>query len=212
MTTALYRLSSNEVIKISVKNQQFAERDTAFWGVLTDPTTPDGTNVRNESTDPPGPLRELGFAKIAEPGLNNVRNATQLEIDTFEPAEIDDDLAQKYGSDSLDALKEQIKERLERERARGAEFARRRDVDWEREVQEELERKRVAGVNEHLEAHQAMFRNEAGVSDPEKLWGEDRDLDGHGKRAPRTQIMVERDDGGRYPLDRELPAGTFVFA
>ena len=33
------------------------------------------------------------------------------------PAEIDDDLAQKYGSDSLDALKEQIKERLEQEYA-----------------------------------------------------------------------------------------------
>ncbi|WP_422027634.1 trigger factor [Roseovarius sp.] len=32
-------------------------------------------------------------------------------------AEIDDDLAQKYGSDSLDALKEQIKERLEQEYA-----------------------------------------------------------------------------------------------
>ncbi|MEQ8876943.1 MAG: trigger factor [Phycisphaerales bacterium] len=32
-------------------------------------------------------------------------------------AEIDDELAQKYGSDSLDALKEQIKERLEQEYA-----------------------------------------------------------------------------------------------
>ena len=36
------------------------------------------------------------------------------------PAEIDDDLAQKYGAESLDALKEQIKERLEQEYAGAA--------------------------------------------------------------------------------------------
>lgn len=37
-----------------------------------------------------GDLRILGFAKIADPGSNNVRDATQLEIDTFEASEIDD--------------------------------------------------------------------------------------------------------------------------
>ncbi len=36
------------------------------------------------------------------------------------PAEIDDDLAQKYGAESLDALKDQIKERLEQEYAGAA--------------------------------------------------------------------------------------------
>ena len=36
------------------------------------------------------------------------------------PAEIDDDLAQKYGADSLDALKDQIRDRLEQEYAGAA--------------------------------------------------------------------------------------------
>lgn len=91
MTTSLYRLSSNEDLKISVNDQTFSDRDPAVFAVLVDPTTPDGTDVRDTSTDPSGPLRVLGFAKIAEPGGNNVRNATQPEIDTFAPAELDDD-------------------------------------------------------------------------------------------------------------------------
>ena len=94
-TTALYRLSSNEVNKISIKGQPFTERLTAFlgllqFGVLTDPTLPDGT----DTVDDLGPLRVLGFAKIAEPGVGpngNVRNATQAEIDAFAAPEIDDD-------------------------------------------------------------------------------------------------------------------------
>ncbi len=90
MTTALYRISSNEVLKVSPKDQQFDSRDTVVFGQLDDPTTPDGTDVR-EQIDPEGPLRVLGFAKIAEPGGNNVRNATQPEIDGFATSEIDDD-------------------------------------------------------------------------------------------------------------------------
>ncbi len=90
MTTALYRESSNEVLKVSAKDQSFSDRDAAVFGVLTDPTTPDGVDVR-EQTDDLGPLRQLGFAKIAEPGGNNVRNATQPEIDGFAASEIDDD-------------------------------------------------------------------------------------------------------------------------
>ncbi len=90
MTTALYRISSNEVLKISVKDQQFDSRDTAVFGQLDDPTTPDGVDVR-EQVDPEGPLRRLGFAKIAEPGTNNIRNASQTEIDTWADFENEDD-------------------------------------------------------------------------------------------------------------------------
>lgn len=93
MTTARYRLSSFEVTKISIKDQSFSEDDKAIWGVLTDPTFPDGTDVRDTSGDIAGPLRVLGFAKHAEPlvGPNgNVRNATQAEIDTYAAAELDD--------------------------------------------------------------------------------------------------------------------------
>ena len=94
MTTALYRLSSNEVLKISTVDQPFSDRDPEVFGVLTDPTTPDGTEVREQdlpsAAEPQGPLRELGFSKIAEPLINNVQNATQAEIDTFAPAEEDD--------------------------------------------------------------------------------------------------------------------------
>ncbi len=90
MTTALYRISSNEVIKISIADQSFSNRNMPFFAVLTDPTTPDGASTRDLSTDPVGPLRVLGFAKIAEPGGNNIRNATQLEIDAFVTLETDD--------------------------------------------------------------------------------------------------------------------------
>lgn len=80
MPTALYRLSSGEVEKISLTNQSFADRDTTYWGVLTDPTIVDGNVTR--------PLRVLGFAKIWDGSV--LRNATQPEIETFAPAEADD--------------------------------------------------------------------------------------------------------------------------
>ena len=44
------------------------------------------------------------------------------------PAEIDDELAQKFGSENLDALKEQITERLEQEYAGAARAVRKRKV------------------------------------------------------------------------------------
>jgi hypothetical protein len=91
MTTALYRLASNEVLKISLKGQSFAERNTARFGVLTDPALPDGTLVRSSANGTLGPLRQLGLAKIAVPGSNTVRNATQVEIDAFAAAEVDDE-------------------------------------------------------------------------------------------------------------------------
>lgn len=91
MTTALYRISSNEVLKISLKGQNFSDRDSAVWGVLTDPVLPDGSEVRDTSGPDPGPLRVLGFAKIAIVGSNTVQNATQPEIDTFALGEVDDD-------------------------------------------------------------------------------------------------------------------------
>lgn len=93
MSTARYRLSSNEVDKISTKNpaQTFSDRDTDFWDVLTNPNLPDGDETRDMSTDPIGPLRVFGFSKIAVPGTNTIRNATQIEIDTFALAELDDD-------------------------------------------------------------------------------------------------------------------------
>jgi len=69
MTTALYRISSKECIKISPKDQPFTDVDPAIWAVLTDPSTPDGTDAFDP--DPIGPLRELGFSKIAEPAGNN---------------------------------------------------------------------------------------------------------------------------------------------
>ncbi len=89
--TALYRKSSGEVIKISTKGQPFTDADPQFWGVLIDSTRPDGDDVVDESGDLRGPLRELGFAKIADVGSNTARNATQAEIDTFESAQEDDE-------------------------------------------------------------------------------------------------------------------------
>lgn len=89
--TALYRISSNEVVKISVKGQTFSDRNTNVWGVLTDPVLPDGNQVRDISLDPIGPLRVLGLAKIAVPGTNTVRNSTQAEIDSFDASQVDDD-------------------------------------------------------------------------------------------------------------------------
>ena len=86
MATALYRLTSKEVIKVSLQDQQFVDRDTTYWGVLTDPLRPDGDLV----TDPDGNFRVLGYAKILETP-NTVRNATQPEIDTFVPAEAEDE-------------------------------------------------------------------------------------------------------------------------
>ena len=83
MAFALYRKSNNEVMKWSAI-QQFLEADPIYYGVAVDPVTPDGTEVRDRSGAEPGPMRQLGFAKIYVPGTNTMRNATQGEIDGFE--------------------------------------------------------------------------------------------------------------------------------
>jgi hypothetical protein len=84
MTTALYRISSNEVMKISITDHDFAGSLDAYRGVVSNATYPDGTETR----DPSGNKRVLGYAKILNGTV--VQNATQNEIDTFAVAEIDD--------------------------------------------------------------------------------------------------------------------------
>jgi len=93
-TTCLYRISSGEVTKIATSGQLFADRDTDYWGVLSDPSFPDGLECRDEDYN----LRVLGFSKIQVSGTT-VRNAIQAEIDTFEPAEAaDEDLQDAKGA------------------------------------------------------------------------------------------------------------------
>lgn len=98
MATALYRISSGEVVKISLMDQTWPDRNTTYWGVLTNPSLPDGTEVR----DPNGDLRVLGYAKYADVGGNTVRNAIQAEIDTYAAAQTDDENQQDAdGAESL---------------------------------------------------------------------------------------------------------------
>jgi hypothetical protein len=92
--TGWYRLSSFEVGKISPKGQPFDDQDPAYFGTFTDPLTPDG----GEYVDPNGDLRVLGYAKFYETGSNTCRNATQPEIDSFEPAQLDDEAQQEADS------------------------------------------------------------------------------------------------------------------
>lgn len=100
MTTALYRLSGGEVVKISLTNQAFAQRDTNYWGVATDPAFPDGIELRENGN---GPLRVLGFAKIMDGG--SCRNATAPEIATFATAETaDENLMDQTGARGLFAV------------------------------------------------------------------------------------------------------------
>lgn len=102
MATALFRKSSGEVVKISLSDQAFLDADPTFWGVLTDPAFPDGTDVRDMDTDPAGPLRVLGFSKRAVPGPPTVRNATAPEIAMFAPAQTDDE--NQMDADRADSL------------------------------------------------------------------------------------------------------------
>ena len=75
--TAQYRKNGGEVVAISLDNYQFT--DNEFWGHLQGPEVRDGTKER----DPEGNLRILGFAKFADPALNSIVNATQVQIDNF---------------------------------------------------------------------------------------------------------------------------------
>ncbi len=61
---------------------------------------------------------EYGAENLA--GKEAVFSCTIKEVKEPKPAEIDDDLAQKYGAENLDALKEQVSERLEAEYAGAA--------------------------------------------------------------------------------------------
>lgn len=78
-TTALYRISSGEVFFISVTDDMFTGWDHPNLAVITNGTYPDGTTVVK---------RVLGDAKIIDGTV--VRNATQVEIDTFQPFSQDD--------------------------------------------------------------------------------------------------------------------------
>jgi len=75
-TTVLYRLSSGEVLNISLNDNDFEPLDS-FFGVLIDPPFSNGTDWRDSS----GNDRVFGYAKINDNGT--VRNATQVEIDGF---------------------------------------------------------------------------------------------------------------------------------
>ena len=85
MTTALYRISSNEVLKISEADDLFTEFKSSFKEVAENITCPDGTDV----ISPSGERRILGYVKILDGTV--VRNATQEEINTFAASETDDD-------------------------------------------------------------------------------------------------------------------------
>jgi len=97
MTTVLYRLNAGEVIKISAANQTFADRDTDYWGVATDPAFPDGTEFK--------PPRIEGSAKFMDVGGSSCRNATAGEINAFVAAETaDDNLQDQAGARGLFAV------------------------------------------------------------------------------------------------------------
>ena len=90
-TTVLYRISSGEVLKISTRGQQFPHINTNIFEYLIDPDLPDGTDNREIIDGRLGPARSLGYQKIAIPGSNLVRDASQGEIDGFEAFKIEDD-------------------------------------------------------------------------------------------------------------------------
>jgi len=93
--TALYRINGGEVVKISPRGQSFVDRNTAMWGVLTDPTFPDGQVIRTTLLNGNlGPLKVLGLAKFADVGGNSVRLATQAEIDAFVVGDTEDEKTQ----------------------------------------------------------------------------------------------------------------------
>jgi hypothetical protein len=97
--TVLYRKNSGEVVKISQKGQTFADRNQTYWGVLADPSMPDGNQCRDEGYN----LRVLGIAKIVDAGT--VRNATQVEIDSF-PAVEDDDENQQDADGAIELFEQ----------------------------------------------------------------------------------------------------------
>lgn len=89
--SVLYRISSGEVLKISTRGQQFPHINTNYFDYLIDPDLPDGTNNRPFIDGKLGPARTPGSQKIAIPGSNLVRDATELEIDGFEAFKVEDE-------------------------------------------------------------------------------------------------------------------------
>ena len=83
-TTVLYRISSGEVVSISATDKTFPTANLTYFGKLTNPPLTDGTDW----LDPSYNRCVLGYAKINDGGT--IRNATQVEIDTFDPLKLDD--------------------------------------------------------------------------------------------------------------------------
>lgn len=86
---ALVATVSGEVVQIAERRDNgflpdFADADPLHFTVLDDPIMPNGDRTRDKSGPKLGPVRQLGFAKIYRDGV--IRNATQIEIDTFAPA------------------------------------------------------------------------------------------------------------------------------
>ena len=82
--TALYRISSGEVLIISQEDSDFSDRAHVDLAVKTGAAYPDGYSTA---------LRVLGVSKIIDGDI--VRNATQEEIDTFKPANENDILVRQ---------------------------------------------------------------------------------------------------------------------
>ena len=82
--TALYRISSGEVLIISQEDSDFSQYAHVDLAVKTGATYPDGYTTA---------LRVLGASKIIDGDI--VRNATQEEINTFRPANENDILARQ---------------------------------------------------------------------------------------------------------------------
>jgi hypothetical protein len=91
MITVLYRISSGEVLKISLRGQIFDRINSNIFAYLIDPSFPDGTDNREIVDGQLGPGRILGYQKIAIPGSGLVRNGTQEEIDGFQSLQQEDD-------------------------------------------------------------------------------------------------------------------------
>ena len=83
-TTCIYRISSNEVIRIDTNGSLFEAEVTDYVALKKGATYSDGSSIYDTS----GKTRVFGYAKILDG--DTVRNATQIEIDTFRAFEIDD--------------------------------------------------------------------------------------------------------------------------
>jgi hypothetical protein len=107
--TALYRLSTREVVKISNKvgtkePQSFPDMNPVYWGVLTDPTVGSGVpDVLVLDVDSK-PSRVQGEAVHANVAGTEIRLASQAEIDTYSPGETED--AKQQDADGAENLAE----------------------------------------------------------------------------------------------------------